>query len=186
MRADNRIPAALLPHIFTYNPDTGDLIWKHRPDVAKQINSRCAGRVAGTKKPGEIQVCIQHDGVQRLYRAHHIVWALVTGAWPEQDIDHEDCDPWNNRWLDLREATPSQNRCNIRRVRGVSGFRGVFPRKRGEKPFWAKIRARGEQIVIGHFWTAEAAARAYDNAAIKLHGQFAVTNEMLGLLEAQV
>jgi hypothetical protein len=40
----------------------------------------------------------------------------------------------------------------------------------------------GRQILIGIFWTPEEAAAAYDDAARLHYGEFARTNEMLGLL----
>ena len=39
-----------------------------------------------------------------------------------------------------------------------------------------------KRIYLGSYRTARVAARAYDNAALKYHGEFALTNKMLGLL----
>ena len=49
----------------------------------------------------------------------------------------------------------------------------------------ASISDRGKLIFLGVYETAEDAARAYDDAARRLHGDAAVTNESLGLLESQ-
>jgi len=179
-----RLPAERVAALLAYDPITGVLTWRYREDVAKQINTRFAGRTAGTRKRGEIQVCIQHNGKQRLYRGHHLAWAIMTGSWPAQDVDHRDANPWNNAWSNLRLASPSDNRCNIPRVRGASGLRGVFFVKGCVRPYLAKIARHGKQIVIGRFSNPQDAARAYDRAALKHHGEFAVTNEQLGLLEA--
>ena len=47
----------------------------------------------------------------------------------------------------------------------------------------AHIRHDGKLIFLGTFESAEAAAIAYDEAAIRMHGEFAVTNKSLGLLD---
>ena len=47
----------------------------------------------------------------------------------------------------------------------------------------AHISVDGKLIFLGVFATAEEAAKAYDEAAIRLHGEAAVTNKSLGLIE---
>lgn len=91
-------------------------------------------------------------------------------------VDHKDGNSLNNTRENLRPADKSKNGMN----RGVStnnksGFKGVSFRPRVQK--WrAVIHRDGKQVHIGHFSTAEEAARAYDNAAMELHGEFAFLN----------
>jgi hypothetical protein len=46
----------------------------------------------------------------------------------------------------------------------------------------AKIRVDGKRISLGYYSSPEAAARAYDKAALHYFKDFAATNESLGLL----
>jgi hypothetical protein len=45
-----------------------------------------------------------------------------------------------------------------------------------KKPYVAQISKDRRLISLGYHLTAEAAARAYDDAAKKLHGEFATLN----------
>ena len=95
----------------------------------------------------------------------------MTGEWGRPAIDHRDGNSTNNRWSNLRRATPSQNNANRRRPRhNTSGYKGVYFRW----GFWrACIKRNGRRIYLGVFATPEEAHAAYVAAARKLFGEFA-------------
>lgn len=88
--------------------------------------------------------------------------------------DHKDNDGLNNQRHNLRPATKEQNQYN----RGVNANnptkrKGV---NRHRAKFQVRIRHLGEKIYLGLFEDADEAARAYDAAARKYHGEFANLN----------
>ncbi|MCG7852853.1 MAG: HNH endonuclease, partial [Methanosarcinaceae archaeon] len=91
--------------------------------------------------------------------------------------DHVNHDGADNRKANLRAATRGENGCNkrMRRVAGTSKYKGVmFKKSRGK---WvARIGVGGRQIHLGYFEDEIDAAKAYDNAARKYHGEFAALN----------
>lgn len=95
---------------------------------------------------------------------------------PSELVDHRNRNGLDNRRANLRTATPRQNAINAvaPQTSKGSGFRGV--RQRGNR-FMAYIKAESyKQISVGTFDTVEEAARAYDAAARREHGEFAVLN----------
>lgn len=107
---------------------------------------------------------------------HTLMHRLITSAPRGVLVDHRDRNGLNNCRSNLRYATYSQNACNsVKRRNSLSRFRGVtFFRPTGK---WAaSIALSGIRHHLGHFVAEEDAARAYDEAAVRLHGEFARLN----------
>lgn len=102
---------------------------------------------------------------------------LLLDAPPGMLVDHRDRDGLNCTRANIRLATTAQNSYNKGvPARSLSGFKGVGP-DRFRPGFWvANIMKRNKRYPLGSFPTAEEAARAYDNAARELFGDFAYLN----------
>ena len=96
-----------LRSIISYDPATGHLTWLVKRNSRGQVVN--PGKFAGSYGLRS-RVEVRIDG--KLYLAHRLAWFLVTGSWPESDIDHIDRDSSNNRWNNLRLATMTQNHGN--------------------------------------------------------------------------
>ncbi len=109
-------------------------------------------------------------------RGRLLMHNLIMGSREDRRVDHKDGNGLNNRRDNLRWATRAQNATNMnRRPNRKSGFRGVHQGARSKK--WeVSISADGVRHRLGSFATAEEAARVYDEAAKRLHGEFAKLN----------
>lgn len=88
--------------------------------------------------------------------------------------DHVNGDGLDNRRSNIRLATGTQNCANRGPNAKNPGFKGVDARPNGR--FRASIGIAGGTRYLGTFAEAEAAARAYDDAARAAYGEFARTN----------
>lgn len=103
---------------------------------------------------------------------------VLLGADVGDLVDHIDGNGLNNTRANLRLCNHFQNMRNSKmRKNNTSGFKGVFWDKKNEN--WrARIRAGAGMINIGSFDTPEEAARHYDAAALRYHGEFARPNSI--------
>jgi hypothetical protein len=110
---------------------------------------------------------------------HLYMHRLIAGAGPREQVDHRNLNGLDNRRLNLRVATGTQNQANrgpqrMRHTR-TSQFKGVFwdnTRKRWS----AGIHVNGKTRSLGRYAGEEEAARAYDQAALDTWGKFARIN----------
>lgn len=117
-----------------------------------------------------------YDGVSKkhLEISRHIMKPPI-----DKVVDHIDRDPLNNTRDNLRICSQAENTYNKKGVIGASGFIGVHLMKATTKrgcPFVAAIKVNGKRQYIGVYRTAEEAARARDEKAKELHGEFAILN----------
>lgn len=100
---------------------------------------------------------------------------------PPEDlvVDHINHDTLDNRRQNLRIATAHQNTMNRRSSRNsVSQYKGVSYCKaaKDDDKWVASIRSEGTMKYLGRFSTEADAAMAYDQAARRQFGEFALLN----------
>ena len=101
---------------------------------------------------------------------------LIMKAQDGIQVDHRSHDGLDNTHCNLRLATNKQNTQNSRLSKNnTSGYKGV---SRFRSKWQAGIKVNYRRIHIGHFDTAEEAALAYNDAAQKHFGEFAVLNNI--------
>lgn len=164
-------PIAELRAVFSYEPETGVIMWRERADMPLCWNARQAGKPAGCITPnGYLQIRYRERG----YRHHRIAWALHHGIDPgAMTIDHANRNPLDNRALNLRLASKSENQRNRTRQPGKLLPKGVkFDRARGKYKAMIRIGG-GRRLESARYDTPEAAHAAYRALAVKHHGEFA-------------
>lgn len=148
--------------VLSYDPASGLFTWK--TSVNKRIK---AGSVAGSLNTyGYVQIRL--DG--RSFYGHRLAFRFMTGEWPNGQVDHRDLVRSNNRWTNLRPATPALNSENRRTARrdNKSGLLGVQCASHSPN-FHARIRVDGRRINLGTYADKHEAHAAYVAAKRLLH-----------------
>lgn len=159
-------PADHLRKRLDYNPETGELTWKYRPEAPKCVNNAFCGKKAFTAKNADGYLTGRLDG--KKYSAHRVIFAIVHGWWPEE-VDHENHVRDDNRIANLKPVSHAMNGKNLRRQKNnTSGTTGVVWRKR-ENKWGAQIKANYKLYSLGLFENKEDAVAAR-KAAELVHG----------------
>ncbi len=145
----NMLTQKLVKDRYIYNNDTGEL------------HSKMYNRVVGSKsKRGYLQISIN----KKTYLVHRIIWLYVHGVMPET-IDHINHIKDDNRLINLRNATQSQNTKNKSLCsNNTSGHNGVV--KKGNR-WTAFVMQNKKRIFLGSFATVEEAVQARKLANVK-------------------
>ncbi len=158
----------VLRKLLRYDKATGKLFWNTRPleffegeghsapHSRAKWNSRWAGKEALTK------MNIGYRCGTLLYQAvlaHRVIWKWMTGEEPVE-IDHINGNRSDNRWLNLRNVTATENRKNAaRRSDNKSGENGVFFNSQHGK-WQAGLNVDGRYVYVGRFDDFDAAVAA--------------------------
>ena len=162
----------VLRQLLHYEPETGKLFWKPR-DISlfegkyrQRAHAIFAARFEGKEaltadngygyKQGRI--------FDKLHMAHRVIWALVHGEWPSQDVDHINGNRSDNRAENLRAVSRTENMRNARRPNhNTSGHIGVRWQPNAGK--WrARIKVDRRTIHVGYFDSLDAAVAARKEA----------------------
>jgi hypothetical protein len=110
------------------------------------------------------------NGIQTYLWMHRV----IMNAPKDKEVDHINCDKLDNRKENLRLCTRMENAKN-RKVQknNSSGCKGVYW---SQKRWHARLAVDRKKIRLGCFDSMIDAVKAYDEAVLKYHGEFARTN----------
>lgn len=141
-------------------------------DLALVLQYRWCWRRSG--RGGAYAAAYVPGGTPRLQSMHQMLLRDQLQAGYEGD--HRSGDTLDNRRENLRVATHQQNCFNkTRSTKNTTGYKGLQRTRYG---WTASIKAEGKNHHLGTFPTPETAALAHNEAAVRLHGEFAHLNEV--------
>lgn len=163
---------------FEYEPDTG-LVRRLWPVMTRNGGiGYPPGSVVGGKPHKDGYIYMGING--RMYLVHRIAWVLLTGRWPVAEIDHRNGVRHDNSWLNLRQATVSENRRNNLGQRSRKGpYPGVYEHSRTKGRYVSQIKHKGYVYYLGLFGTPEEARAARIATEREMFGAFAGSHRML-------
>lgn len=146
----------------------GRVIYDHESGVLSWSSGCRKGRPIGhVSAKGYLQWTVG----SKSFKVHRVIWRIVTGKWPELQIDHIDGDKLNNRFVNLREVS-NQHNCQNRarpRANNKTGYYGVYW---NGSSYVAAIWANGAMRYLGSFDEPDKAHGVYMAAKRELHEGF--------------
>jgi hypothetical protein len=134
-------------------------------------------RWSGRQSSKSWKVYARTDIVVDGKRANISLHRFLMNAGPGEVVDHINGDSLDNRRCNLRLCSNAQNTRNQRvhaSRKTTSAYKGVYRQKSGL--FRAQIMCQYRKVNLGSFGCELTAARVYDEAARRLHGEFARLN----------
>lgn len=172
-RSAEAVSVERLREAVHYDGATGALTWRVRPvshfsnrRAANSWNGHYAGRPAFATMMANGYLKGRFDGVEVL--SHRVAWALMSGAFPDGDIDHINGVRSDNRARNLRECDRATNLQNTRFRGNKTGVLGVSWHK-ASGLFHARIEVRGKVHSLGYFRDLSEAQTARLSAE-RVHG----------------
>lgn len=171
------VSPSVLSQLLSYDEKSGRLVWRER-DISffsdGKITSAHAQKVWNSKYANsDAFKSINKDGYhfgaifKKQYRAHRVIWAMVYGEWPVKQIDHINGERSDNRIVNLRAVSLSENLKNQkRREANTSGANGVYKNKKTGR-WYAQVKVAGKGIHLGCFVDFLSAVDARKNADVK-------------------
>lgn len=147
-----------LKECFSYNSETGILVWKKRPlhhfkdgRAQKIFNTKYSLKAAGCIDKGIRKTPYLITSINnKSYRLHRIIWKLVTGKDADQ-IDHPNGNGLDNRLCNLRDVSITENNRNMSLgTLNKTGVLGIYWDKR-RKQWRAEIKFNKKNIHIGYY-----------------------------------
>lgn len=128
------------------------------------------------QKAGNIFYASSHVVNENGTRTYLQMQRFLVDAGREMRVDHKDRNGLNNQRANLRICTHAQNIWNQTICKAnTTGYKGVHFYKAYAK-YQAYVSCDRKRTNLGYFNTCVEAARAYDAAAKRLHGEFARLN----------
>jgi len=117
--------------MLCYDVKRGLFWWRKNIIAGKGAVKIKANDSAGhLRKDGYLRICID----SQIYEAGRLAWLYIKGYFPENQIDHINQNPSDNRFKNLREAS---KQCNARNYgnpkNNKTGVRGVYWYQAGQK-----------------------------------------------------
>lgn len=140
-----------------YDSLLGKLIWRDCQTMQAKWNARWANKPAGRVVSSGLRQYVVVTMNKKNYRAHRLIWLLLHGEFPVNDIDHVDGNGLNNLAENLRDVPREANIKNSAlHSNNTSGCNGVFWNTARNR-WQCRLKVQGKQIHGGFFCTKEEA-----------------------------
>lgn len=144
-----------------YCPQTGEFVW-----LISRGRAKAGGKAGGVDVHGYCRIKV----LGRYYATHRLAWYYQTGEWPEEYIDHRNGVSADNRWVNLRACSNSENQQNQAALKSstASGHIGISWHSRN-KMWVVRVGVRRSRVHVGYFHSLDDAKEAYLAAKKRYH-----------------